>query len=153
MVEDRSIDLAFSFDSLVHAEGDVLDGYVEQLARKLSPTGSAFAPLEHRAIGLAALARRMPEVAPSSRRRGLLDRPLRLAGRERDRAGFAARCEAAGMACIAQEHIAGSMAVLIDASPCSRRADRGGSGRCESVRNPLFRAEADRMRRLYVARR
>ena len=33
MVADRSIDLVFSFDSLVHAEADVLEAYLGQLGR------------------------------------------------------------------------------------------------------------------------
>jgi SAM-dependent methyltransferase len=40
MVEDGSIDLAFSWDSLVHAENDVLESYVTQLGRKLRPGGT-----------------------------------------------------------------------------------------------------------------
>jgi hypothetical protein len=40
--EDGTCDLIFSFDSLVHAEADVLAAYVPQILRKLSPTGIAF---------------------------------------------------------------------------------------------------------------
>ena len=39
MVPDGTIDLVFSFDSLVHAEADVMQGYVHQIARKLTPEG------------------------------------------------------------------------------------------------------------------
>ena len=39
---DDSFDLIFSFDSLVHAEHDVLQSYVPQILRKLSSTGVAF---------------------------------------------------------------------------------------------------------------
>jgi len=42
MVPDQSVDLVFSFDSLVHAEADVLEAYLSQLARKLSPIGIGF---------------------------------------------------------------------------------------------------------------
>ena len=42
MVEDQSIDFAFSFDSLVHVESDVLMGYLAELARTLKPEGVAF---------------------------------------------------------------------------------------------------------------
>jgi hypothetical protein len=42
MVADMSIDLAFSFDSLVHAEVDVIEGYIAQLRHKLTPDGIAF---------------------------------------------------------------------------------------------------------------
>ncbi len=44
-----SVDFVFSFDSLVHAEGDVLDRYVEQFARILAPGGAAF--LHHSNLG------------------------------------------------------------------------------------------------------
>ncbi len=42
MVEDGSVDLAFSFDSLVHVELDELAGYLNELAKKLAPDGIAF---------------------------------------------------------------------------------------------------------------
>ena len=42
MIADGSIDFAFSFDSLVHAEADVLEAYATQLARKLRPDGVGF---------------------------------------------------------------------------------------------------------------
>ena len=42
MVENASVDLVFSFDSLVHVELDVLRSYLEQIALKLGPGGSAF---------------------------------------------------------------------------------------------------------------
>jgi ubiquinone/menaquinone biosynthesis C-methylase UbiE len=42
MVADASIDFAFSFDSLVHAEADALSSYARELARVLKPGGAAF---------------------------------------------------------------------------------------------------------------
>jgi SAM-dependent methyltransferase len=42
MVADRSIDLAFSFDSLVHVDADVIKSYVTQLRDKLTDDGVAF---------------------------------------------------------------------------------------------------------------
>lgn len=41
-ISDRTLDFAFSFDSLVHAEADVVEAYVRQLSRKLKPAGVAF---------------------------------------------------------------------------------------------------------------
>ncbi len=38
-IPDGSVDVVFSFDSLVHAEEDVIVAYLSQLARKLSPEG------------------------------------------------------------------------------------------------------------------
>jgi Methyltransferase domain len=40
--EDRTFDLIFSFDSLVHAEYDILAFYIPQIISKLSSTGVAF---------------------------------------------------------------------------------------------------------------
>jgi len=42
MAPDASVDLVFSFDSLVHAEIEVLESYVPEILRKLSPAGVAF---------------------------------------------------------------------------------------------------------------
>src|SRR4051812_18318564 len=42
VVGDASVDFAFSFDSLVHVEEDAIAGYVDELARVLSPSGLAF---------------------------------------------------------------------------------------------------------------
>jgi 2-polyprenyl-3-methyl-5-hydroxy-6-metoxy-1,4-benzoquinol methylase len=42
MAPDGEIDFAFSFDSLVHAEEDVLAAYVQQLPAKLKPNGVVF---------------------------------------------------------------------------------------------------------------
>ena len=39
---DRSVDFVFSFDSLVHAESDVLEAYVAEIARVLAAEGAAF---------------------------------------------------------------------------------------------------------------
>jgi len=49
MVTDGSVDFAFSFDSLVHAEMDVVEWYIRELARKLSENGRAF--LHHSNMG------------------------------------------------------------------------------------------------------
>ena len=41
-VPDSSFDFIFSFDSLVHAEFEVLESYIPQVIRKLAPGGKAF---------------------------------------------------------------------------------------------------------------
>jgi ubiquinone/menaquinone biosynthesis C-methylase UbiE len=48
-VEDKSIDFVFSFDSLVHAEADVIASYVREIARVLRPDGVAF--IHHSNLG------------------------------------------------------------------------------------------------------
>lgn len=42
MVGEESIDLTFSFDSLVHTEWDVVSSYLRELSRVLKPEGVAF---------------------------------------------------------------------------------------------------------------
>ena len=46
---DDSVDLVFSYDSLVHAERDVMQGYLTHLSRCLKPGGFAF--LQHSNLG------------------------------------------------------------------------------------------------------
>jgi Methyltransferase domain len=48
-VEDHSVDLVFSFDSLVHAEFDVFKRYIPQILQKLNKGGVAF--LHHSNLG------------------------------------------------------------------------------------------------------
>jgi len=48
-VEDASVDLVFSFDSLVHADAETMDAYVAECARVLRPDGVAF--LHHSNLG------------------------------------------------------------------------------------------------------
>ncbi len=63
MVPERSVDFTFSFDSLVHAEADVLEDYTKQLAAKLTPHGVGF--FHHSNMGAypisCAIASRVPE--------------------------------------------------------------------------------------------
>lgn len=42
MAGDASVDFIFSFDSLVHVEADVIDAYLAEFARVLTPRGVAF---------------------------------------------------------------------------------------------------------------
>jgi ubiquinone/menaquinone biosynthesis C-methylase UbiE len=42
MAPDGEVDFAFSFDSLVHCEGAVVEAYVHELSRKLTAEGVAF---------------------------------------------------------------------------------------------------------------
>ena len=42
MIEDGSVDFAFSFDSLVHADAEVVTGYLRELERTLASEGVGF---------------------------------------------------------------------------------------------------------------
>ncbi|HOX05096.1 MAG TPA: class I SAM-dependent methyltransferase [Planctomycetota bacterium] len=121
MVPDGSVDFAFSFDSLVHADEEVLRGYVLALGRKLRGAGAAF--IHHSNLGaypryyraFSAL-QRIPKLTGLLTRLGLVDNvtwqwraPGMSAGKM---ARFAAE---AGLVCIAQELVTWSTRrVLVD---------------------------------------
>lgn len=156
MVADGSVDLAFSFDSLVHADADVLAAYLDELARKLAPDGVGF--IHHSNLGayrtLTWLTHRTPARirAPLVRRGALIDIGAWRA-EEVTADGFAAACERAGLACFSQEAICWEYgAWMIDAiSLFTPRGSRWARPR-QLVRNPRFGREARRMAALYAAR-
>jgi hypothetical protein len=49
MIAEESVDFVYSFDSLVHADAGVLEGYLSQFPRILSETGVAF--IHHSNLG------------------------------------------------------------------------------------------------------
>jgi SAM-dependent methyltransferase len=161
MVEDGSLDLVFSFDSLVHAEADVLGAYLEQLARKLKPDGMGF--VHHSNIGeyarLVKLTRRAVEhprttaAASSLVRSGALIDLFAWRAESMTADRFAEQCASAGLACVAQEKISWESGLyLIDA--LSLFTPRGSRWERERrvIRNPLFGQEGRRMARLYAHR-
>lgn len=85
-ISDGRIDFAFSFDSLVHAEADVIASYLREVARVLKPGGAAF--LHHSNFG----------AYPGSPAQG---------GRVRDMTSdlFATLALVAGVPCLVQERI------------------------------------------------
>jgi hypothetical protein len=85
MIADGSVDFAFSFDSLVHVEADVIDSYLQQLSLKLSPDGIGF--LHH--SNLAGCER---EEAPSALRAATVSA-----------AGVRSSCERLHLSCVSQE--------------------------------------------------
>lgn len=154
MIEDGSVDLVFSFDSLVHAQPDVLAAYLEQLAGKLTPEGVGF--IHHSNAGslrpFINLSRRVPgRLFPSLVRHGVaVNLPAwRDEGMSADL--FARQCEAAGLSCVSQELVSWEFGgYLIDCfSVLAAKGSRWDRPR-RIVRNPLFVAEARRMARLYA---
>jgi ubiquinone/menaquinone biosynthesis C-methylase UbiE len=79
-IQDRSIDFVFCFDSLVHAEKDVLHAYLAQLAQKLKPNGVGF--IHHSNLGAyrgrLALQAYYDRLPPGFRKRVLPPRGLEL---------------------------------------------------------------------------
>ena len=130
MVPDRSVDFAFSFDSLVHADRTVIDAYLHQLARKLRPDGAGF--IHHSNLGV--------YVDPATGE--LPFRNLNWRDTTTSAALFAQQCEAAGLLCVGQELVNWEMKRLND---CFSLITLPGS-RFERpnvvVENPRFMDEA-----------
>src|SRR3954468_6819512 len=154
MVEDRSVDFVFSFDSLVHAESDVLGAYLDQLARKLTPEGVGF--IHHSNAGAygtqTKLARRMPgrAVGPLVRR-GALINIIAWRAESVSADSVARQCEQAGLACVAEEKSNGEPGLhMLDTLTVFTRRGSSWDRPRRVVRNPLFTSEARRMARLYA---
>lgn len=94
MIPDQSIDFVISFDSLVHAEGDVIEAYLSQMGRILKPNGVGF--LHHSNVGA---------ILPLLRRVPPLRKRLRNIWRSESMTAslFQQYCEKAGLHCVSQE--------------------------------------------------
>ena len=92
-VLNGSVDFCFSYDSLVHCDELVLASYLEQLSKKLKPTGSVF--FHHSNAGSCNRER----VTASGTSRAL----------DMTAEKFVAYCNCFGLACVAQELIDWSM--------------------------------------------
>lgn len=149
MVPDGSIDFVFSFDSLVHAEADVMQAYLNQLSKKLKSTGVGF--VHHSNIGAYRGFFSMIEKIPSGLRdrliqRGFLDRThwraFSITGRL-----FEKFCEQAGLQCVSQELVNWGTKRLID---CFSVFTLKTSARVRPnvvIENPDFMKEARMIRR------
>jgi SAM-dependent methyltransferase len=111
MVEDATVDLVFSFDSLVHVEEDVMDAYVEEIARTLARDGVAF--LHHSNLGTYPEGAYEPGVT-------------HWRGRSVSAATVEAASDRVGLGCVSQELLAwGNSQVLNDCvSVITRRGSR-----------------------------
>src|SRR5262245_42123468 len=113
-IPDQSIDFVFSFDSLVHAESDVIRAYLNQLSRKLKRNGAGF--MHHSNIGsyrgrltVWKAYHRLPEIMRSKVLREAQLESLMSINIEGWRAHsmtaelFAEHCRESGMQCVSQE--------------------------------------------------
>lgn len=156
-VADLSIDFAFSFDSLVHVEAEVLKEYLAELARVLRPDGVAF--LHHSNYG--SYQRSAHALAPLQGAFDHLPGKAR-AGLERvgayrgfhwraptvSAACFAELCEDAGLRCVGQELVnwSGGVILLDSISVVTRPGSRRDRPN-RVVKNRLFLSEARSVRR------
>jgi SAM-dependent methyltransferase len=132
MVANSSIDFAFSFDSLVHVEADILESYTAELARVLKPNAIAF--LHH--SNLAELSPWGPDPFVNSGWRG------RSVGAKTMR-GFVERT---GMSCAQQELIPwGDTPFFMD---CISTIINSPNQPCVILENKRFMEEAAAIRRI-----
>ncbi len=130
MIADGSIDFAFSFDSLVHAEAEVLLSYARELGRKLSPTGVGF--IHHSNLGafVDPETGELPYPPPHSRTASMSARLFRRF------------CDDAGLSCQRQEIVNWGGYILHDCFSVFTRAGSPLAGPCVIWENPGFMNEA-----------
>lgn len=155
MVDDRSVDFVFTFDSLVHTQPEIIGDYLAQLATKLRGDGVGF--MHHSNAGslgfLSALTRRIPgRYFTALVRRGLAVNLPAWRDGSMTAARFREQCSQAGLVCVSQELVSWEFGgYLIDCFSTFALKGSRWDRSTEIVRNPLFVAEARRMARLYAA--
>jgi hypothetical protein len=146
-VADGSVDFAFSFDSLVHVERDVLADYLTDLADKLSPTGVAF--IHHSNLGEYPLFYRCLQCLPA-RPRMRLNAAGVWATHWRaptvTAEWFAQCCRECGLQCIGQEIINWGTKRMIDCISVVTRPNGPFARPNRVVRNRFFVGESGSIR-------
>jgi SAM-dependent methyltransferase len=117
MIADESLDFVFSFDSLVHAEADVIEAYLAQLAQKLKPNGVGF--IHHSNLGAYRVRWWLTQRALPARLRRLLVKrgwlsSLGMRSPSMTAKLFATYSERAGLLCVSQELINWRGSILLD---------------------------------------
>ncbi len=150
MIPDGSVDLVFSYDSLVHVEADVMEAYLSQLARKLTPEGVGF--LHHSNLGeyrrYAGLIYGLPRFARKFLRNLKLLDKLHGRGLSMSAAKFREYAESFGMQCLSQEIHNWFSIRLIDCISLFTPKGSRWARPLRIIRNPDFVKEADYARRL-----
>jgi hypothetical protein len=143
MISNRSIDFAFSFDSLVHVRRENVEAYVAQLAEKLTEDGTGF--IHHSNLG---------EYASSlTRRARKLVSKGNVVGSDHQRDPemtaelFRGLCERHGLKCLSQELVNWRGRRLIDCFSTIARKDSKRPAAARPFHNPDFMLEAQLIRR------
>jgi SAM-dependent methyltransferase len=131
MVDDDSIDLAFTFDSLVHVEADVLREYLDQLSRKLTRDGIAF--IHHSNMGeyVDSVTGKLPPTVANRHWRALT-----VSGQS-----VQETCRTIGVSCVSQELINWGGSDLNDAITVVARPESRWARPTVTMRNTGFNNE------------
>ena len=144
-IADESVDFVFSFDSLVHVEGDVIEAYLNQLARKLKKDGVGF--IHHSNLGEYQLYYSILKKIPKGKRwliqLGLLD-PIHLPWRAPSMTAskFRVYADKADLLCLSQELVNWNCRRLIDCISVFAKPASSWKGPGRTIRNPDFMNEA-----------
>jgi SAM-dependent methyltransferase len=138
MVADRSVDFAFSFDSLVHAEWDVMASYLSELSRVLSPGGVAFLHHSHMGAHTDSVAGRFTAHVENRHWRA-----LNVSGSKVEE-----ECRRVGLRCVSQERVNWGEAFISDCMSTIVRAESPLARDCVVVDNPEFMREATHVARV-----
>ncbi len=155
MVDDGTVDLAFSLDSLVHADPTVIERYLDQLAAKLSPDGVGF--FHHSNLGAytarTALFDRLPAgLGRLGAERGWLPNPRACRDGTMTVERFAELCDRVGLACIEQETVSWSSGrMMTDGFSVFTRKGSRWERPNRRTATPDFHQEAERARRRWAA--
>ena len=153
MVEDNSIDLIFSFDSLVHAEEGVLKAYAAEFAKKLRPDGVAF--IHHSNLGEYAQRAaiqdslsKIPKLVGGLNWLGICDNvSCHWRARSMTAAKMALFAEEHDLQCVSQELVTWqTKSALIDCFSTIVRSGSRWSRQNRALRNPGFMREAKHLR-------
>jgi ubiquinone/menaquinone biosynthesis C-methylase UbiE len=150
MIPDESVDFAFSFDSLVHVEIDVLQSYLQELARKLTKDGIGF--IHHSNLGeykAQLWYRRVPLLRSALKRIGPSDTRTGYRTFSVTAAKFEEIARRAGLRCISQELINWNSHRLSDCLSTFTPLGSRWLGPNEIRRNPHFVDEARRIREMF----
>ena len=144
MIADESIDFVFSFDSLVHAESDVLEVYLKQIGKKLRSNGAGF--IHHSNLGMyAELVARAKEAAPEAQSDIIGLQSWRAESMTAEL--FREYCEQADLKCMSQELINWFNKCLVDCFSMFARKDSNHPSR-GIVENPRFMDEVNLIKTL-----
>jgi SAM-dependent methyltransferase len=134
-VADGSVDLAFSYDSLVHADQQAVSGYLGELARVLAPEGVAVlhhSNLGERRLERVGIVRRWGPLRRTFVRLGLLEGATHWRDPSVDVDAVVRAAAAAGLSCIRQERFRwGTARTPIDALSVIVRAGSAADGPLE----------------------
>jgi ubiquinone/menaquinone biosynthesis C-methylase UbiE len=151
-VEDETADFVFSFDSLVHVDSVAICGYLDELARVLTPDGAAFLHHSNAATlrRAASVTRLLPSrLADPVARRGFLHNVNKARDPSVSGAGVAAWADEAGLRAVRQEEISwGAGRWLSDCISLIVRPGSRWDGEPLRWRNPRFARDAGAVARL-----